>query len=240
MDKLTFSLGWKSTLLTALVVPLCITLGLWQLDRANEKETIAAAYNQRSAMAPLSLAEVESFDDKTNLPVLLSGEFTGQHLLLENQWRRKKLGIEVLSVFKTEQQMVLVNRGWIEHRDLETIPEFTTPEGALTLFTVVYQPSKAPYTLGDLALNAASAVQRLNYLDIEQISNALAMDLYPLSLRLTAENLHGFDTYWPEINVKPETHIGYAVQWFLFAALAVIVFIFANSNLGALIRKRDK
>jgi surfeit locus 1 family protein len=134
----------------------------------------------------------------------------------------------------------LVNRGWIAHQDRTTLPTFDTPTGELTLTTRVYQPSKAPYSLGELVLHAGQSVQRLNYLDIEQIAVQMKMDLYPLSLRLSAENLHGFDTYWPEINVKPETHIGYAVQWFLFAALAVIVFIFANSNVGTLIRKRDK
>jgi len=241
MGKIKFSVGWKSTLLTVIVVPLCFSLGLWQLERSVEKEEIAASYQNRAQMTAITINDVDSFIDKTNLPVTLSGVYTGQHLLLENQWRRKKLGVEVLSLFETKEgQRVLINRGWIENKDRNVVPIFETPSNIQILQTLVYQPSKAPYSLGDLILDKAVDIQRLSYLDIEQISQQLEIELYPLSFRLNESNSFAFDTNWPEINVKPETHIGYAVQWFLFAALALIVFLFANSNLGTLIRKRDK
>lgn len=240
MDKLTFSIGWKSTLLTLLVVPVCISLGVWQLQRADEKAQIATIYAERAEMPAMRLDGVETYTDKTNLPVLLQGQFTGTHLLLENQWRNKKLGVEVLSLFETiEGQQVLINRGWLANKDRSIIPAFSTPTGLQQIHTTIYQPSKAPYSLGKLMLNPALATQRLMYLDVEQIAAALGIELYPLTLRLTATNSAGFDTNWPEINVKPETHTGYAVQWFLFAAIAFLVFIFANSNLGRILRKRD-
>lgn len=241
MGRLSVAIGWKSTVLTALVVPLCLSLGMWQLQRADEKEAIAAMYATRINMVAMPLNSIEAYEDKTHLPVVVNGQYSGQHLLLENQWRQKKLGVEVLSVFETSDgQWLLINRGWIANKDRSITPTFTTPDGQQTLWTTVYQPSKAPYSLGELMIDPSAAVQRLSYLDIEQIRSALQKPLYPLSLRLSANNTDGFDTHWPEINVKPETHVGYAVQWFLFAALAVIVFIFANSNLGSLIRKREK
>jgi surfeit locus 1 family protein len=165
----------------------------------------------------------------------------GKHLLLENQWRNKQLWLEVLSLFETvDGEKVLLNRGWLANKDRSTMPQFETPSETLKLQTTIYQPSKEPYSLGQLILDSELNVQRLSYLDISQISHAFDTTFYPLSLRLKPDAPHGFDTNWPEINVKPETHIGYAVQWFLFAALALIVFLFANSNLGTLIRKRDK
>ena len=241
MEKFKISIGWKSTLLTVIVVPLCISLGLWQLQRADEKASIAEAYAQRNSMAALDLSQVDAIEDKTNLPVVVEGKFMGKHLLLENQWRNKQLGLEVLSLFETVNgEKVLLNRGWLANKDRSTMPQFETPSETLKLQATIYQPSKEPYSLGQLILDSELNVQRLSYLDISQISHAFDTTFYPLSLRLKPDAPHGFDTNWPEINVKPETHIGYAVQWFLFAALAFIVFIFANSNLGTLIRKRDK
>jgi surfeit locus 1 family protein len=241
MEKFKISIGWKSTLLTVIVVPLCFSLGLWQLQRADEKASIAEAYEQRNSMAALDLRQVDAIEDKTNLPVVVEGKFMGQHLLLENQWRNKQLGLEVLSLFETvDGEKVLLNRGWLANKDRSTMPQFETPSETLKLQATIYQPSKEPYSLGQLILDSELNVQRLSYLDISQISHAFDTTFYPLSLRLKPDAPHGFDTNWPEINVKPETHIGYAVQWFLFAALAFIVFIFANSNLGTLIRKRDK
>jgi cytochrome oxidase assembly protein ShyY1 len=241
MEKFKISIGWKSTLLTVIVVPLCFSLGLWQLQRADEKASIAEAYAQRNSMAALDLSQVDAIEDKTNLPVVVEGKFMGQHLLLENQWRNKQLGLEVLSLFETVNgEKVLLNRGWLANKDRSTMPQFETPSETLKLQATIYQPSKEPYSLGQLILDSELNVQRLSYLDISQISHAFDTTFYPLSLRLKPDAPHGFDTNWPEINVKPETHIGYAVQWFLFAALAFIVFIFANSNLGTLIRKRDK
>lgn len=240
MSKLTFSIGWKSTLLTLVVVPLCLYLGLWQLQRADEKADIADMYAQRSTEAPISLAEAESVEDKTNIAVTLTGAYKDQHWLLENQWRNKVLGVDVLSLFETtDGQHVLVNRGWLENRQRDSNPSFVTPSGLQQIRATVYQPSKDPYTLGALILDDQQQVTRIPYLDIAQISASIDTDLYPYSLRLSGSEGESFDTNWPQINVKPETHIGYAVQWFLFAALAVIVFIFANSNLGSLLRKRD-
>ncbi len=240
MSKLTFSIGWKSTLLTLVVVPLCLSLGLWQLQRADEKADIATMYLQRSTEVPKTLNDVEAVEDKTNIAVTIKGSYKDQHWLLENQWRNKVLGVDVLSLFETSDgQHVLINRGWLENRQRDSNPSFVTPTGLQQISATIYQPSKDPFTLGALILDSQQKTTRIPYLDILQISASISTELYPYSLRLSGNEGESFDTNWPQINVKPETHIGYAVQWFLFAALAVIVFIFANSNLGSLLRKRD-
>ena len=240
MSRLSFAIGWKSTVLTALVVPLCLSLGVWQLQRAEQKTAIAAMYDARHNMAPMTLAEAAGYEDKTHLPVILRGEFVGRHWLLENQWRHKVLGVDVLSLFLTNDgQHVLVNRGWLENRQRDSNPSFETPTGPRLLLASVYQPSKAPYSLGDLILQREASLERISYLDIAQISRATGLEIYPQSVRLNAQQAESFDTQWPQINVKPETHTGYAVQWFLFAVVAFAVYIFANSNIASLLRKRD-
>jgi len=240
MAKFKFNAGWKSTLLLVLVIPLFLSLGTWQMQRADEKQHIAKTYQARLAMSAIDLMALQNYQDKTNIPVVLQGEYTGEHYLLENQWRKKQLGVEVLSVFQLlDGNVVLLNRGWIANRDRREIPKFDTPAGSQRYLATVYQPSKAPYSLGELQLAAMDWPKRLTYLDVVSIENDLNRDVYPLTLRASAGQTGLFDTNWPVINVKPETHIGYAVQWYLFAVLAFLVYVFANSNLANVIRNRD-
>jgi surfeit locus 1 family protein len=40
------------------------------------------------------------------------------------------------------------------------------------------------------------------------------------------------------VNVTPAKHTGYAVQWFAMAFALGLIFIFRNSNLGELLKRR--
>lgn len=240
MAKFTFKADWKSTLLLLLVIPLFLSLGTWQLQRADEKTGIATTYAARLNMSAITLDQLSEYEDKTNIPVGLVGRYTGEHYLLENQWRNKKLGVEVLSIFETEEGLsILLNRGWVENADRRQTPAFDTPMTQQVIQTTVYQPSKAPYTLGELQLENEVWPKRLTYLAIDKIAQDIERPVYPLSLRINAAKEGLFDTNWPVINVKPETHIGYAVQWYLFAVVAFLVYLFANSNLANMIRNKD-
>jgi surfeit locus 1 family protein len=240
MAKFTFKADWKSTLLLLLVIPLFLSLGTWQLQRADEKKVIATTYAARLNMSAITLDQLSEYEDKTNIPVGIVGRYTGEHYLLENQWRNKKLGVEVLSIFETEEGLsILLNRGWLENADRRQTPAFDTPMTQQVIQTTVYQPSKAPYTLGELQLENEVWPKRLTYLAIDKIAQDIERPVYPLSLRINAAKEGLFDTNWPVINVKPETHIGYAVQWYLFAVVAFLVYLFANSNLANLIRNKD-
>lgn len=240
MAKFTFTAGWKSTLLLLVVIPIFLGLGTWQLNRAKEKESIAAIYAERESMLPIELRQADNFEDKSQLQIAIKGEFREQHFLLENQWRNKKLGVEVISLFYTlEGQIVLLNRGWLANEDRRNDPTFATPTGQQTYQVTIYQPSKEPYRLGDLVIKNQEPIQRIAYMDVSQLANALNESIYPYELRIVDGIAGKFDTHWPVINVKPETHVGYAVQWYLFAVIAVLVFLFANSNLAQVIRNKN-
>jgi len=45
--KLTLDLEWRTVALTALLLPLLIGLGFWQLDREQEKRALAERFAQR-------------------------------------------------------------------------------------------------------------------------------------------------------------------------------------------------
>jgi cytochrome oxidase assembly protein ShyY1 len=51
-------------------------------------------------------------------------------------------------------------------------------------------------------------------------------------LRISATNSAALEVDWKIVNSSTAKHQGYAVQWFLMAAVLLIALIFANSNLA--------
>ena len=46
------------------------------------------------------------------------------------------------------------------------------------------------------------------------------------------------ETGWQVVNVVPGMHTGYAVQWSALSMALLILTLFANSNLGAVLKHR--
>jgi surfeit locus 1 family protein len=51
-----FDFEWRITLFTLVMAPLMIGLGFWQLQRAEEKATLAASFEQRQQQRPAPLS----------------------------------------------------------------------------------------------------------------------------------------------------------------------------------------
>ena len=119
--------GWKMTLFVALLLPLVIGLGWWQLERAETKSRFESAYlDQISALAYEPGPTAEDF-----ARLKLSGRYDGdRYFLLDNAIRRGQAGYEVLHPLLLDTgERGLVNRGWVaglpyrqqKHRCLRTI-----------------------------------------------------------------------------------------------------------------------
>jgi cytochrome oxidase assembly protein ShyY1 len=67
------------------------------------------------------------------------------------------------------------------------------------------------------------------------LERRLGRALFPDVVRL--ESSPGLDTGWIVVNLTPEQHLGYAVQWFALAtALAILTFV-TNSNIAEVLRR---
>lgn len=62
--------------------------------------------------------------------------------------------------------------------------------------------------------------------------------MLPVSLRLDESSTGAFQTERLVVNVTPAKHTGYAVQWFAMALALGIIFIFLNTNLAELLKRR--
>ena len=92
-----------------------VSLGLWQLDRAAEKEGLATMF---STEAPYRRAD----SNETPAPferIEIRGRFLDeQQILIDNIVRTSRLGFFVITPLELSpnEPLLLVNRGWVEKR----------------------------------------------------------------------------------------------------------------------------
>ena len=108
-----------SIIVTALLVVLFARLGLWQLDRAEEKRSMLAAKELASTAAALTaLGERTFIQDIEYRNVELSGSYDySRQFLLDNRIYKQQAGYEVITPFYPldTDGFILVNRGWVGH-----------------------------------------------------------------------------------------------------------------------------
>ncbi len=223
------------------MLPLLVTLGFWQLDRAEEKEHILSDLEKTKRLpeTPWKANALES-----GRLVKASGFFeTEKYWLLDNKIHRGKVGFEVIMPFRTEGKMALVNRGWIEgDPSRRSLPEIDTPVGrvdivgrshiALDNALIDFQSS------GDWPKLITSIHLEKMYASLNQEGQGQSADNI---IRLQQDSQAALISDWPAVNVLPQQHVAYAVQWFAMAfALLAMYVIYSSSILMVAGLKKDK
>lgn len=229
--KWRFKTDWRSTLLTALLLPLLVSLGFWQLSRAEEKRGILETVAQRQAMAPVLAETLDALSpaQRQYRQVILNGAWLDQSFLLDNQVQHGHVGYQVLSVVALPSGgHVLVNRGWIPMSADRRVPTVLPP--------VSEHHAQGELYLGDGWLKDESLYaepgwpKRIQRIHLPALSRELGVTLSPYLIRLSADSPGALSVEWPAVNVQPEKHIGYAVQWFAMAFALVIFYLFLGRH----------
>lgn len=246
MTAFTWDLEWRTTLFTACLLPALIALGFWQLDRADEKAALSAQVAARSTAQPLPLATLNTVprDELPYRRVALRGRFLPDAvLLLDNQIRDGRYGHDVLGLFLDADSglLAMVNRGWIPgDPSRRSLPEVEINGAELALSAVVYVPPGEPYVLEAQQFAELPWPLLIQNARSDALHRALeaetGLPLYPWVLRLEADQPEGFRRDWPTINISPQKHQGYAVQWFTMAAFLLLFFCLRSSNIASVLR----
>jgi surfeit locus 1 family protein len=203
-----------------------IALGLWQLDRAQQKQGHADAY-ERVARAPSvrlsqETTRVESLELRQ---VEAYGRFEPHAMIwLDNRVRRGVVGYEVIMPLRiAESQLrVLVNRGWIAGTgQRQRLPELVTPSEELLVSGRAVVPGKRIFELGPDPAEG-SVWQNLT---IERYRARMKLGVLPIMIEQTNDVGDGLVRDWPAPDRGVDTHRGYALQWFAFAALIAVIYV---------------
>ena len=230
--SLTLRPNFRMLLLTIFLLPLLIWLGLWQLERADEKRQILASYQQLLAQSPLDITLLKNKTLPNYTPVILQGQFEYQYeWLLDNRVRNGRVGYEVITPFRSNNgHVILINRGWLSAPRLrEDLPDIRRHQGAVTLFGNIYIPS-----VNTLIKNFGTEPnwpRRINAVDYTMMSQQSGLLLEPIYIRIHELSPAAFLTDWKVVNTQPEKHSAYAVQWFAMAFALFILVLTSNSNI---------
>jgi surfeit locus 1 family protein len=228
-------------LIAALVICLgMIRLGIWQLDRAAEKQEILSEVLDRAALPPISIVELTELDlalsDQRFRNVTVSGRYLpDKSLYLDNQVSDSKVGYRIFTPFEVTgtEKAVLIDRGWIAVGDSRSIkPQFMTPTGGLILQGRINNPPEKPPLWDDSYPVASDDVWQ--YLPLEQVAQTLQLELVPMVVELPPVSgepmAEQFKRQWQTIDDRwVATHHGYAFQWFamafVFFAMCMVMFV---------------
>lgn len=221
------------TLITAILLPFLISLGFWQLQRAEQKQQILTEYQARPQAQPLTLSAFKNspLEKLQYFPLHLTGVYDNAHsLLLDNKMYQHRVGYQVLTPFipAGEKSILLVNRGWIaRNSNRQDLPKIPAIVGEQTITGLIYQPPAKSFLLNRDAENQQWPLI-IQALEITQLQKFYLHPLYPVVVLLSPQQQGGFVRDWHPVTTPPYKNIGYAVQWFALAAALLIIYVVVN------------
>jgi surfeit locus 1 family protein len=230
-----FSPTLPGTLLTLAGAALFVSLGFWQLSRAEQKRALLAQASAGEAStvaaAPGALATLPRYQR-----VIVRGRYDGeQQILLDNMYSAQgRPGYRVLTPLQLEESgaWVLIDRGWTAPG--ATRAQLPAVEVAANTRTVVGRLDELPQPgmrMGDQADLGQGWPRVLHYPTQAQLERVLARPLAPRIVILAEDQPDGYErTSRPLQHVDPGRHVGYAVQWFAFALAAIVIYVVISSR----------
>lgn len=223
------------TVVFLLLLPVLISLGLWQLERAQEKRDLKANLEVKSQLAEVSLEEALAQDNPDQTAVVFLGQPLSQEfLVIDNIRQGRELGYEILAIHQPEQndKPVLVSRGWLPRKDFyQKVPEI--PE-----FNDSFIKGRLYFSKGVNQVVASNAqweqfenkhlIGQFDMQTIQEKAAQIGYDVAPFIVRQSPDLESGFVRNWPLVASPPEKHTAYALQWFAMALALVILFIVLN------------
>ncbi|MFZ1625633.1 MAG: SURF1 family protein [Gammaproteobacteria bacterium] len=214
-------------LLTMILAALFSSLGVWQLGRAEAKRAIFAAYAQGTSTATREGLDGVSTGEQRYQLLRLQGHYDSDHqLLLDNISHAGQPGYHVLTPFITTAGSVLVNRGWVAaNGDRRLLPNIDVSRRARVLTGRVDRLPQPGLRLGTATdYTGLPWPRRLLFPTTAEIAAQTGYPLRDFQLLLNPGEAEGFLRDWQPALMTPETHLGYAIQWFGLAATVVVVF----------------
>lgn len=233
-----FSRGWiLATVLAIAGAAVCVRLGIWQLDRLEQRRAFNDQVTSMRALSPLDL----NTDDSSNLNtmeyrgVTAQGEFDfANQIVIRNQYYDGRYGYHLLTpLLLPDGRAVLIDRGWIPSEGNDSPAGWTRYATAspAEVRGVMRLGQSKPDLGGIPDPTLAPGQSRLdiwNFVNIQRIQSQLSYALLPVYIQLDVD---ASDTeppipQQPIIELTEGPHFGYALQWFTFAAILLIGYPF--------------
>jgi surfeit locus 1 family protein len=228
-----FAPSWPMTLATLVLLGLFVSLGRWQWHRGEAKQAVWAEFQRNASAEPMA---GRRFDELPRFAhVQLEGTFDARHqFLLDNRSHAGSPGYEVLTPLVTKDgQRILVNRGWVPftgYRD--HLPDVSTaPVATVRLEGRIEDLPAAGLASGRAAPPAEGAWPRLtSFPTHDELAAALGETVAARILLMDANVPGGYVREWQPPGLDPSRHFSYAIQWWGFGVVLLVLYFGLNSR----------
>ncbi len=243
-----FSRKWiLTTLLVILGTAICARLGIWQLDRLEQRRAFNAHYLATTALPPLELDSAPQADLATMeyRAATVTGTFDFENqVALRNRYYGSEYGYHLFTpLILSDGTAILVERGWIPAEGNKTPAgwrKYDQP-GQQTISGILRLGQAKPDLGGVPDPELAEGQTRLDFWNIVNLERISLQSPYPLLPAFIQPNQDASLTappypYQPKIEITEGSHFGYALQWFTFASILFFGYPFylkkADSNVS--------
>lgn len=222
---------WKTTILVLLASGVMVRLGFWQLDRLEERLAFNTRVSFQLSQPPLDLKEVISGEQLVNMEyreIIVVGEYDhANEVVLRNQVWGNEYGVHLLTPLKIlgSDHAVLVDRGWIPMEKFleEDWSEFHEP-GKVEVKGLIRRSQNRP-EIGrrsdPIPEPGEGRLLAWHLANVEGISQQLPYTLLPVYVQQYPDPTRVGYPYreLPTVDLSEGSHLGYAIQWFVFSAI---------------------
>ena len=222
----------KILIFAIIFVPITISLGLWQIERANEKKVIISNYDKLLVSTPIALQKEQPLDNWQ--PIETVGAYQDLVIYEDNAINSGKAGFKVYHLFQNgDGTFIFVHRGFIERNLIKNnLPRIDTPVGKKNIKgTTLFKQNNT--FVKNIEESDIRIIQEFNTsVLIERFPILKDRYLHPFLFNLDVRDADKFQPIEKPVNMTATKHIGYAIQWFGLCAALIILTIYAYRRKG--------
>jgi len=233
MLRAFFTKKWLPMTIFAIVaVVVTIRLGIWQLDRLEQRREFNSRVNAQISQPVLELDALHVGDDIENMEyreVIVNGVYDHtQEIAIRNQHWQNQWGFHLVTplIISGTDVAVLVDRGWIPADAADPSTWALYAEPGIVEIRGVIRASKVKADFGGRSDptqdSSDEQIAIWNFVNIDGISQQTTHKLLPGYIQQAPESSRVSLPYrtQPTLDLSEGPHQGYAIQWFTFAAIA--------------------
>jgi len=222
----------KILIFAIIFVPITISLGLWQIERANEKKVIISNYDKLLVSTPIALQKEQPLENWQ--PIETVGAYQDLVIYEDNAINSGKAGFKVYHLFQNgDGTFMFVHRGFIERNLIKNnLPRIDTPLRKKNIKgTALFKQNNT--FVKNIEESDIRIIQEFNTsVLIERFPILKDRYLHPFLFNLDVRDADKFQPIEKPVNMTATKHIGYAIQWFGLCAALIILTIYAYRRKG--------